>query len=176
VNARAPFLIALAVAVVLYALSRTNKGAEVVAAVTDSVGNTIRGLRNNNPGNVREAPGGGDTWLGERATDDDPAFEEFTEMRYGVRAAAIVYRNYQRKYGLRTISQLISRWAPPSENDTAAYIASVATRVGIDADAPLELGNPELMYPFLRAVFRHENGIAAEAIPESTVRQGIALA
>lgn len=167
---------ALAVAVALWIASRTKPGAQVVASVTDAIASNVRGIRNNNPGNIREAATGGDAWRGERATDDDPAFEEFSEMRYGVRAAAVVFRTYQRKYSLRTVTQLVSRWAPPEENDTASYIASVAKRVGVDAFAPIDLGNAETCYRFLRAIFRHECGIAAEAIPEGPIREGIALA
>lgn len=156
--------------------SRTNKGAQIVATVADTIGSNVRGLRNNNPGNIREAAGGGDAWQGERATDDDSAFEEFTEMRYGVRASAKVFRNYQTKYGLRTVAALVSRWAPPTENDTAAYIKAVASRVGVNADTGIDLFNAEICYKFLRAIFRHECGIAADLIPESTIREGIALA
>lgn len=170
------YLAALGLTVALFFAARTKRGSEVVAAVTDAVASNVRGIRNNNPGNIREAAGGGDAWRGERATDDDPAFEEFTEMRYGVRAAAIVFRNYQARHGLRTVAQLINRWAPPVENDTASYVNAVAKRVGVDAFAPVDLSNGELLYRFLRAVFRHECGIAAEAIPESTIRAGIALA
>lgn len=130
-----------------------------------------RGLRNNNPGNIRL---GSSAWLG-AIVGTDTAFVTFSEMRYGVRAAAKLFRNYQSKYALRTIAQLVSRWAPPSENDTQAYIASVVARVGIDAGAPLDLSNAELCYKFLRAIFRHENGVPAELIPETTLREGIAL-
>lgn len=170
------WVVALLVAVGLFIASRTRQGAQAVAAVTDAIASNVRGIRNNNPGNIREAASGGDAWRGERATDDDPAFEEFAEMRWGVRAAAIVFRNYQSKHGLRTTAQLVNRWAPPSENDTAAYINAVAKRVGVDAFAPINLGDPETCYRFLRAIFRHECGIAAEAIPEATIREGIALA
>lgn len=157
-------------------MSRTKKGQEAIATVTDAIASNVRGIRNNNPGNVREAANGGDAWKGERATNDDPAFEEFTEMRYGVRAAAIVFRNYQNKYGLRSVAAMVSRWAPPSENDTASYIAAVAQRVGVNPDTTIDIFNADTCYKFLRAIFRHECGIAAEAIPESTMREGIALA
>jgi hypothetical protein len=135
-----------------------------------------RGLRNNNPGNIREGKGDSTLWVGERATDDDPLFEEFTTMPYGIRAATQLFRNYQRLYGLHTIAQLISRWAPPSENDTTAYISSVVDRVGLDPNAPIDLHGPAI-YPFLRAVFWQENGPLAETrITESELRYGVSLA
>jgi hypothetical protein len=172
---RAWLLWSLAGAAVLFMLSRTQKGQQIAADAVGAVASAVRGIRNNNPGNIREAANGGDAWKGERATDDDPAFEEFAEMRYGVRAAAKVFRKYQSSYNLRTVAQLIARWAPPSENDTGSYINAVAKRVGVDAYAPIDLSNAEVCYRFLRAVFRHECGIAAEAIPESTIREGIML-
>ncbi len=168
--------IVLGVVAVLAALSRTDKGASVAASVTDTIAAVARGLRNNNPGNVREAPGGGDAWRGERATDDDTAFEEFAEMKWGVRAALVVFRNYQTRYGLRTVAELIARWAPPVENDTASYVASVAKRVGVAPNVPIDLRNRDTAFDFLRAVFRHENGVAAELIPAATIYQGIEAA
>lgn len=132
-----------------------------------------RGLRNNNPGNIRRTS---DRWQGLASVQSDDAFFTFTDMRYGVRAALIIFRNYVSRYGLRTIGDLVNRWAPPSENDTQAYIASVASRVGIDAAAPINLQDGDTAYEFLRGIFRHENGIYADLIPESVIREGIALA
>lgn len=170
------YLIALLAALVLYMLSRTEKGQQVVDAAASAVGSAVRGIRNNNPGNVRESSLDRTQWVGERASDDDPAFEEFTEMRYGVRASAIVFRNYQRLYGLRSVAAMIARWAPPNENDTPAYIAFVCKRIGVNESTPINLLDDEMCYAFLRAVFRKECGLPAEAIPEATVREGIALA
>lgn len=134
--------------------------------------NQTRGLRNNNPGNIRK---GASAWVG-KIVGTDTAFETFSDMKYGVRAALVIFRNYQSKYALQTIAQLVARWAPPSENDTASYIATVVARVGVDANVSLDLRNVELAYRFLRAIFRHENGLPAELIPENTIREGIALA
>jgi hypothetical protein len=166
----------LGAALALLVYSRTQKGAAALASGVDAVVSSVRGMRNNNPGNVRESKGDSTAWVGERATDDDSAFEEFTEMKYGVRAAAVVFRNYQRLYGLHTIRGLVSRWAPPSENDTPAYIAAVAARTHINADTSIDLSNHEVMFDFLRAIFRHENGLPAEAIPDDTINQGIRIA
>lgn len=135
-----------------------------------------RGLRNNNPGNIREGKGDSNQWVGERATDDDPAFEEFTSLPYGIRAATVLFRNYQRLYGLNTIAQLIGKWAPPNENNTAQYIAQMEEWTGIPANAPIDLNGPAI-YPFLRGVFRKENGMLADSlISESQLRYGVSLA
>lgn len=171
-NARAAYLWLLGGALLLWLASRTERGQQVTARVSDAIASTVRGIRNNNPGNIEK----GATWLGLAADQTDTRFARFIEMKYGVRAAAKVFRNYQKLYSLRSVTQLVSRWAPAVENDTGSYIAAVAKRVGVDPLTPLDLGNAELCYRFLRAIFRHECGIAAEAIPESTIREGIALA
>jgi len=173
---RTHYVVALVLALALLVASRTEKGAAVIASGVDSVAKAVRGIRNNNPGNIRENASGGDSWRGERATNDDASFEEFETMRDGVRASAVVFRNYQRKYGLRTISQLISRWAPPTENNTTAYIAHVAYRVNVGAEAAIDLYHVDTLYAFLRAVFREECGAPAELIPAATIYDGIALA
>ena len=49
-----------------------------------------RGIRNNNPLNLRV----GNNWKGEVSQPTDHTFEQFTEMKWGVRAAFIVLRNY----------------------------------------------------------------------------------
>lgn len=90
-----------------------------------------RGLRNNNPGNIRHD---GTCWQGERVPSTDRAFKQFTSMAYGYRAMFKLLTNYARLHGCQTIRKIISRWAPPSENDTAAYIATVSRLTGIAPD------------------------------------------
>src|SRR5262245_58187606 len=96
-----------------------------------------RGERNNNPGNLREVDGV--HWVGERATDDDPAFEEFNTPEDGIRALAKTLLSYQRKHGLRTVTGIITRWAPSNENNTIAYIDAVARSMGVLSSADIDL-------------------------------------
>ena len=78
-----------------------------------------RGLRNNNPLNIiRSAT----KWQGMSETQTDKHFVQFKTLAYGYRAAFLLIRTYMRKYGLLSIEQIIRRWAPPSENNTAAAI------------------------------------------------------
>ncbi len=132
-----------------------------------------RGILNNNPGNLREPPGGGDQWKGERTTDDDPAFEEFETPEYGIRALAKVLLRYHRVYELNTVTEMIYRWAPPSENDTEAYVKQVAARMGIEPnlDFFLTRGMLELM---VRAIIKHENGV--QPYDDETILAGINMA
>ena len=65
--------------------------------------------------------------------------------------------NYYRVYGLKTIRQLISRWAPKNENNTQAYVKLVASYAGIAEDTPLQFTEDE-MVKIVAAMSRVENG------------------
>lgn len=113
-----------------------------------------RGIRNNNPLNIRI----GNTWLGERENPTDPAFEEFMNMKYGLRAAFIILRRYIRRYHKNTIAQIISTWAPASENDTIKYIDFVCNRVGLAPDVTIKYEDEETMVKLVAAMARVECG------------------
>lgn len=115
---------------------------------------TPRGIRLNNPGNIRR----NDPWLGMTREQPDPDFVRFETPADGIRAMARILMRYQHAYKLRTIRDWIARWAPPSENDTLAYIASVEQQTGINADAVLDILNPMTAGAIVRAIIRHENG------------------
>lgn len=86
-----------------------------------------RGIRNNNPLNIRI----GNTWLGERANPVDQEFEEFVTIEYGLRAAFLILRRYIRRYGKNTVTSIVSTWAPSTENNTLKYIDTVCHRTGL---------------------------------------------
>ena len=115
-----------------------------------------RGIRNNNPGNIRW----GDDWDGlvPKSQRTDKSFCQFTAPEYGIRAMIIILRNYEKKYGLNTVRKIINRWAPPVENDTEAYVNSVAKQVGVDADKVIDVTDSRVMIPLLEAIITHENG------------------
>ncbi|HGF8676305.1 TPA: structural protein [Salmonella enterica subsp. enterica] len=119
--------------------------------------NTPRGIRNNNPGNIRW----GDDWKGlapkSQRTDKD--FCQFITPEYGIRAMIVILRNYQRKHGLNTISGIINRWAPTNENNTQAYIDSVAKSTGVTPDQFIHTDDSRFMMKLLQAIIRHENGV-----------------
>lgn len=86
-------------------------------------------------------------------------------------------KTYHEKYGLNTIRGIISRWAPANENNTEAYVRSVAIALGRDADERLDLaGNPQLYLALAKAIARHENGTDAKSIPEESWDSGARLA
>lgn len=113
---------------------------------------TPRGLRNNNPGNIRV----GDNWQG-LTGEDNAGFCTFAEPEFGIRALAKVLMSYQTKHGLRTLRGMISRWAPENENDTDAYIDSVCKQCCASPDNPYTL-TPSRMLSLVTAIIKHENG------------------
>ena len=95
-----------------------------------------RGIRNNNPLNIRRSAK--DQWKGLRAQQTDVAFCQFETMDYGWRAAFyLLTRTYYHRYRLYTIRGIVQKWAPAIENNTKVYIANVARLTGIDPDEPL---------------------------------------
>ena len=114
-----------------------------------------RGIRNNNPGNLRRTT---DPWQGLATPQTDHEFFAFKSAAYCIRALARTLINYQDQHGLRTIRQIISRWAPANENDTAAYINAVAKHTGFDADQPLNMHKFDHLKAVTVNIIRHENG------------------
>ncbi len=130
---------------------------------------TSRGIRNNNPGNIRRSD---DAWLGLAAEQTDADFFVFDHAVYGVRAMARIFKNYQSRHGLKSIREFINRWAPPVENDTDAYVRAVKRRTGIDPDA--EINVEANLYLLLPAVIAHENG--GNPYSDDLILAGIAAA
>lgn len=115
-----------------------------------------RGVRNNNPTNLRKTS---DPWQGLAKEQTDSAFFVFKDPVYGLRAGARTFLTYQDRHDLNTVEELIGRWAPRNENDTDAYIDAVADHMGVDRDEPIDTHQYEYMLPLLEAVVQHENGI-----------------
>ena len=66
----------------------------------------------------------------------------------------MLLHTYRVRHGLRTIRKMISRWAPPSENHTEAYIRAVAADTGIGPDEALDTLDPATMVPVAAAISR----------------------
>lgn len=118
-----------------------------------------RGLRNNNPGNIRR---NNDVFQGEVNPSRDKEFKQFKTMPYGYRAIFKILSNYYRIYRLTTIRKMISRWAPENENNTAAYVSLVSSYSGIPADDPIDIGSKEQMIRIVAGMSKVENGQEAE--------------
>ncbi|MGE0652016.1 MAG: structural protein [Alphaproteobacteria bacterium] len=88
----------------------------------------------------------------------DPRFVVFLAPEWGIRAIARVLRTYRDKHGLTTVRGIIGRWAPPKENDTGAYVRSVAERCGVGPDDDVDIDDVAVMRELVKAIIRHENG------------------
>jgi hypothetical protein len=101
-------------------------------------------------------------------------FAVFVSPKWGFRALATVLLNYSHLHGLNTVRGIISRWAPSSENNTAAYVEDVARDLGVGADATLEMHNPIVLEKLAKAISTHECG--GWHFAEADLEAGVALA
>lgn len=122
---------------------------------------TARGLKNCNPGNLRRTK---DRWQGLRPQQTDKEFFQFTDMAHGYRAMMITLQNYVRKHGCRTMASIIKRYAPPTENNTSAYLAYVCNEMGVPTTYEPDLHDKATMCALVSAMSRMENG--ADANPD----------
>ncbi|HCM9607657.1 TPA: hypothetical protein N5N82_004637 [Enterobacter kobei] len=113
-----------------------------------------RGIRNNNPGNLEFSKT--NPWVGQ--TGDDGRFAKFETPEHGIRALGRNLLSYQRQ-GIDTVSDIINRWAPPSDNNnTDAYIKAVCAQLGVTPDQQLDASNPDTLKALCAAIIQHENG------------------
>lgn len=132
---------------------------------------TARGVRNNNPGNIRISP---TAWRG-KIRGDDKEFETFEHPVYGIRAMARILMGYQYRHGLNTIYQMIRRWAPAEDNnDVGAYATAVARGCGVTPDTEYPLDNDKSFGLLIYNMIRVEVGSTPYSF--ATIYDGIALA
>lgn len=130
-----------------------------------------RGIRNNNPGNIRHSKV---RWVGEADDQPDADFVTFSAPEYGIRAICRTLISYQTDDGCKTIRQLIERWAPPNENNTAAYVSAVSVACGCGPDDPVNVRQASIMSPLIWAIIRQENG--QQPYPSSLIAGAMTLA
>ena len=126
-----------------------------------------RGIRNNNPGNIRHNPA--NAWRGQTGKDS-AGFAIFDTATNGIRALAKLLTNYMNS-GTNTVRKIVTKYAPAIENDTAAYIDAVAKRLAVAPDFPLAAYHLE---PLVKAIIHHENGM--QFYSENEIKAGIAAA
>lgn len=95
----------------------------------------MRAVKNNNPLNIRYNDS--NKWQGQVANNN--GFCVFSTPEWGWRAAMKLANSHIRR-GHNTIEKLITKWAPPSENDTAGYIRFVQRKVYEATDRATALG------------------------------------
>lgn len=130
-----------------------------------------RGIRNNNPFNIEY---NGTKWQGLNSPPSDGRFCRFVAPEWGIRAGCRILMTYQRMHRLRDITSIINRFAPPSENDTGAYIRSVCKAVGVGPNDRIDVTHAPTMMAMVRAIIRHENG--RMPYEDEIIRRGMELA
>lgn len=114
-----------------------------------------RGQRNKNPLNIRRSS---DKWIGMADKQTDPEFVVFRNMHYGIRAAVIILRTYYKKHHLCTIQEIISRWAPISENDTRSYVQFISCYLNVSPLSTLDMNDPTTIAHLIQAMAVFESG------------------
>lgn len=130
-----------------------------------------RGVRNNNWLNIEYHAA--NDWVGQ--TGSDGRYAIFSDAKYGIRAGAKLLRKYYNSYKLKSIAEIINRWAPPFENETIPYAEHVAARLGVSQHAIISLEDmlPELIH----AMAIHECGAGTLPLNAAqTISEGVALA
>lgn len=115
-----------------------------------------RGLRNNNPGNIedgafaRSLPG---------YAGSDGRFAKFETTQHGLGAIDHLLSNYGSNHGVNTISGIVNRWAPASDNNNvSAYANFVANKVGVKPGDKIDLNDPGVRQKLAMAMGEFENG------------------
>ena len=114
------------------------------------MGNKPRGIRNNNPGNIRISQS---KWQGKLPVEEntDGSFEQFSSPVMGIRALARLLLMYNVQ-GINTISGIIKKYAPPNENNTNKYTTFVAIEMGKSKAEILDFDDYETMLALVKAI------------------------
>jgi len=168
-----PWLLVAAAVIIARMATRKNDEAAPSGTTQPAPGTSgVRGIRNNNPGNIRK--GTKKIWLGEVWPSKDASFAQFITMAYGVRALLIDLVN-KHKQGLNTVQKIIYKYAPPTENYSQVYAKFVADAMGIPVTQAFDMTEENLI-KFAKAVARFENGQAAALINAQSWQEGLTRA
>lgn len=129
-----------------------------------------RGIRLNNPGNIRHEANV--VWAGQSQVQTDPDFVQFSGPGWGIRAIVKILHSYQYRHGIKTLRDAIARWAPNTENDTDAYLADVCERCSIGPDDVVDFNT--VMPTLVKALIWHEQG--QQPYTDTDINQAIAMA
>ena len=126
---------------------------------TDSAGNVsvVVGThpnRDNNPLDIRY----GAFAVAHGALANDGGFAVFPSPEAGTNAASALMSQYNTQFfnGDGTLSQIITKWSPPSENNTAAMIAAIPTNAGLTASTTWPSMSAAQQTSFVQAYAKYE--------------------
>lgn len=143
-------------------------GGRSTQAASGGAGGT-RAERNNNPGNLNFAGQAGATLEG----GSNARFAKFGSTAEGVSALAKQLQRYGER-GLDTVSKIINKYAPSSENNTQAYIDALSKRLGVSGDQKLDLNDANTLTGLIKGISRHESG--KDYLSDSDVMTGLSMA
>lgn len=110
-------------------------------------------IKRNNPGNIRHSAV---YWQGE-VTPPGDTFCSFSTLEFGSRAMLKLLKRYIAVKQLNTVRKIIAVWAPPVENNTAAYTDYVARTLDVHPDDTL-CANRDTLIALADAMTRVEHG------------------
>ncbi|MGO4364531.1 structural protein P5 [Pseudomonas sp. PAB10] len=141
--------------------------------------NETRGVRNRNPGNIDYNPA--NQWQGQLKPDPaiEKRFARFDTAENGIRALGKLLINYRGKdgmpgvggQGIDTPREFVARWAPGNENNTEAYIAAIAKRLGVQPSDVIDIKNPATLRAVMFGIIVHENG--GNPYPDAVFEEGL---
>ena len=117
----------------------------------------------------------------------DTEFVQFESMAYGYRAAWKVldtyYLTFKRERKPYMVRNIIARWAPPTENDTDAYVRQVTLLSGLGGRENLirpkqycAFEELERLVLLIRAMTCVECGLRWDEVDVEAIREGYRLA
>lgn len=95
-----------------------------------------------------------------RPVGSTTGFQQFDTPEAGIKAIDDQLRIYGSKHKIKTLRGVISRWAPPSENDTESYIKNVSQRTGLKPDEEIDLSNPTIRHIISGPIVLQEQGLS----------------
>lgn len=128
-----------------------------------------RAERNFNPGNLNYAGQAGASL----EAGSNARFAKFNSEEEGIAALVRQLRLYQQR-GIDTIGEIVKKYAPPSENDTQAYVANMARWTGLSADEKLNFNDTETVRRMVEGISRKEGRYTP--LTEGQIMSGINLA
>lgn len=120
-----------------------------------------KGIRNHNPGNLRNS---GIKWDG-LTGDDGTGFCVFSTSFYGLRAMARNLFNYRQNHNVVTLIDVAERWAPATENNTIEYADTLAGSLNMPTSAIIDLRSLAVIVPVMRGIVKAENGEKFPGVP-----------
>ena len=121
-----------------------------------SVGEGIKSLQRYNPTNIKYDAE--NDWIGRLPKNGQ--FENFVDNAHAFSATYKILQTYEKEHFKfqMTVPKMITRWAPPQENDTKSYIRHVLSSTGLSETDIIDTEDLELMRKIIRVMTLHEVG------------------